>query len=120
MELPFRVSPARHNQGEPMNAMNYAVAALFVTLGTCLMATPVSANCDNYGVSTSVGSNQTCNTQYCDQHTGAGAGAAAGGVNSGDAGASAGAGTSCTQTNGGGSSSAVSRSTGSNMDLFWA
>jgi hypothetical protein len=59
-----------------------------------LAATPVAANCDNYGNQVHVGTNDTCtvNYQYCDQGSGAGAGAGAGGP-SGSNGASANAGT---------------------------
>jgi hypothetical protein len=83
--------------------------ALLAIPALSLAATPVAADCDNYGNQVNVGSNYDCahNEQYCDQGTGAGAGAGAGGNGKNSAGADAGATTTCSSGGGYGSGGCV-------------
>lgn len=89
-----------------MKTTNVGLAAMMTLAGFALMASPVSADCDNYGNQVVVGSNYDCtvNQNYCDGQSGpagsgagAGAGAGAGGSSGAEAGANAGSSTQCDQ-----------------------
>ena len=84
------------NEPRKRNATRGWLVTLLMATTTVAMAPSGAADCDNYGMITSVG-HYECQVQYCDQGTGAGAGAGAGGPGSNDASAGASAGTECKQ-----------------------